>query len=63
VCKRDDVESIEWKMDHSINGGPLYRVVDERDACTLTYAPLAHNAWIRTEDQAEIVGRPVRNIY
>ena len=46
ICLRDpDVESVAWTFDHSINGGPFYRIVDVQDACQLQYKPLEHNAW------------------
>ena len=55
---------LTWRFDHSINGGPFYRMVDEQDACGLQYDPLRHNAWIKgPEDGAPIVGYPVKNEY
>ena len=63
ICKRPEVESVEWKFDHAVNGAPFRRIVDVRDACRLDYEPLAHNDWIRTQSDAEVVGRPVENIY
>lgn len=64
VCKRPSVERVEWSLDHSINGGPFYRIVDEPDACKLKFAPLRHNPWIRLpEEGARIVGYPVKNLY
>lgn len=50
-------------IDHSINGGPFYRIVDEPDLCALTYKPFSHNAWIKTEKEAPAVGRPHKNYY
>ena len=50
-------------LDHSINGGPFYRIVDEKDLCALTYKPFSKNDWIKTEDEAEAVGRPLKNYY
>ena len=65
VCERNtNVESIAFTYDHSINGGPFLRIVDEKDACQLTYKPFSHNVWIKTmKDNPEIVGYPVENIY
>ncbi len=65
ICKRNPaVSRIEWTFDHSINGHPFYRIVDERNACELTYRPFTHNAWIRTmEDSPPAIGRPVENTY
>ena len=50
-------------LDHSINGGPFYRIVDVDDACALTYKPFSKNDWIKTEKTAEPVGRPHKNLY
>lgn len=66
LCRRERarIERIEWQFDHSINGGPFYRIVDVEDVCELEYDWPAHNAWIRTPSEgAEAVGRPVENIY
>lgn len=65
ICKRGaNVERIQWRFDHSINGGPFYRIVDEENACQLQYHTLRHNEWIRLpEEGAEIIGYPVKNIY
>ncbi len=63
LCKDPRIASVEWTFDHSVNGGPLRRIVDERDACALAYDPWRHNAWIRTEREAPVVGTPVKNIY
>ena len=65
-CTREEnsIDRIEWTFDHSINGGPFYRIVDERDACALTYKVLQHNEWIKVpETGAQVVGYPVENIY
>jgi hypothetical protein len=65
LCLRDpDISRIEWTFDHSINGGPFYRIVDTQDVCELDYEPFSHNEWIRTEkDTPPVVGYPVKNIY
>ncbi|MBL4644663.1 MAG: hypothetical protein JKX80_02235 [Candidatus Pacebacteria bacterium] len=56
--------SIEWTFDHSINGGPFLRIVDEKKVCALEYKAFAHNEWIKTEkDSPEIIGYPVENQY
>lgn len=63
-CKERGVERIEWTLDHSINGSPFLRIVDEQNACALSYKPFSHNAWIKTEkDNPVIIGYPVENIY
>lgn len=65
MCRREStITRIAFTHDHSINGGPFLRIVDEHDACTLTYKPFTHNAWIKTHrDNPEIVGYPVENVY
>ncbi|OGJ58044.1 hypothetical protein A2635_01435 [Candidatus Peribacteria bacterium RIFCSPHIGHO2_01_FULL_51_9] len=65
LCSRTpDASYIEWKYDHSVNGGPFYRIVDEQNACSLTYMLWKHNSWIkRYSDKPEIIGYPLENIY
>jgi hypothetical protein len=66
ICRRNAgrLERVEWTFDHSINGGPFYRIVDVPDACALAYRPFSHNAWIRLpEDGAEVRGTPPKNSY
>lgn len=65
VCERNDaVARVDWRFDHSINGGPFLRIVDVDDACALSYIPFVHNEWIKTEkDNPTAVGRPVENVY
>lgn len=64
VCTSNEIRSIAWSLDHSVNGGPFLRIVDESNACTLSYSPFSHNAWIRTEkDNPSVIGYPVENIY
>lgn len=48
---------------HSINGGPLYLIVDEPDLCSLSYNPFWRNEWIKTESTAKPMGRPYKNYY
>jgi hypothetical protein len=56
--------SISLKFDHSINGGPFYRIVDELDICQLHYVPFTRNTWIKTEyDNPEIIGYPVKDFF
>lgn len=61
--KRDDIKSIAWTFDHSINGGPFRRIVDVLDACSLEYHPFSRNTWIRDEHTAPVVGLPYKNTY
>jgi hypothetical protein len=61
-CSRG-ITSIALTFDHSINGGPFYRIVDLANICTVDYQPFMHNAWIMLPPQAQIVGYPVENWY
>ncbi len=61
-CLGSGVERMSWTFDHSINGGPFYRIVNVSDICTLDYKPFGHNEWIQAEG-AEVVGYPVENVY
>lgn len=65
ACGRDQgIARISWTFDHSINGGPFYRLVNEGDACGLEYRSLQANDWIRTPAEgAPIIGYPVKNEY
>lgn len=65
-CERErgDIKRIALRFDHSVNGGPFLRIVDEADVCSLIYEPFRHNHWIKTEkDDPAIIGLPVQNIY
>ena len=66
ACRRFpiDIARIPWTFDHSVNGGPFYRIVDVTNACALSYTPFSHNAWIKTyEENPIIVGYPVKDLY
>jgi len=65
ICKRDEsIDHILWQFDHSTNGGPFYRIVDENNICQLEYKPFSHNTWIKTpKEGAPIMGYPVKNLY
>ena len=64
TCKRfPEIGRIEWKFDHSINGGPFYRIVEEKNVCNLDYKSFKHNEWIKLPEKAKIVGYPVKNVY
>ncbi len=59
-----DVAGIRWTFDHSINGGPFYRIVDEENACVLEYKAFSHNEWIKLpEEGATAVGRAYKNVF
>ena len=64
-CERNpEITHIEWTFDHSINGGPFYRMVDVEDACALEYKAFSHNEWIRVPgESAAVVGYPVKNYF
>lgn len=65
ACMRHPViERVEWTFDHSIDGGPFYRIVDTANACVLSYEPFSHNRWIKLPaDGPEIIGYPVQNYF
>lgn len=64
ICRRfDNVERIEWTLDHSINGGAFHRIVETENACTLEYSIFKHNDWIQSATDQNIIGWPVKNQY
>lgn len=63
TCSYPGVTRISLEFDHSVNGGPFYRIVDESSICDLAYHPFSHNAWIRVPPEAEITGYPRQNAY
>jgi hypothetical protein len=63
-CTRNpSIDHISLIFDHSINGGPFYRIVDVRDVCSLSYDAFTHNSWIKLPPEAPVVGYPVQNVY
>ncbi len=62
LCSKN-VERVAFTFDHSINGGPFYRIVDVPNMCDLTYKPFTHNTWIKEPPEAPAVGYPVQNFY
>ncbi len=63
-CTADNKAEVSFMLDHSINGGPFYRVIDEKNICNLSYRPFDKNSWIKSElDNPKIVGYPVKNYY
>lgn len=48
---------------HSINGGAFLEIVNEPNLCGLEYKAFEHNAWIKLENEAPAIGRPVANRY
>lgn len=63
ICKTAK-NPISLKFDHSINGEPFYRIIDESDLCSLRYIPFTRNNWIKTEyDNPELIWFPVKNFF
>ncbi|MBP9757249.1 MAG: hypothetical protein KBD06_01480 [Candidatus Pacebacteria bacterium] len=62
-CAAPGMKRIELQFDHSINGGPFYRIVDEASICELDYKPFSHNDWIKTPPEAPLAGYARRNSY
>lgn len=62
-CSKPSTVRVSMRLDHSIDGGPFYRVVDEPNICTLSYQPFGHNDWIHSPPDAAIDGYPVKNVY
>lgn len=58
-----EVDRIALTIDHSINGGPFYRIVDLEDVCDVSYRPFQRNPWIKVPPEAPVVGYPTQNIY
>lgn len=56
------VETVSWTFDHSINGNPLYRVIDVENICNLEYKPFTHNNWINITNPPYI-SNVKKNIY
>ncbi len=62
-CSDPGVLRVQMQFDHSIDGGPFYRIVDEQNICTLSYQTFSHNGWIKMPPEAPIVGYPVKNVF
>ncbi len=63
-CRNNNnIAKVSLQMDHSINGGPFYRIVDELDICDVPYNAFGDNAWIKEPPEAPAIGRPVTNTY
>ncbi len=56
-------DHISLQFDHSIDGEPFYRIIDEENICDLTYKTFSHNTWIKNSTESRIVGYPVQNIF
>lgn len=55
-CTDDQNQRIAFQINHSINGGPFYQIVDEPDLCALSYKAFSKNDWIKGPETAQIVG-------
>jgi len=62
-ASNDGINRIALQFDHSINGGPFFRIVDVLDICSLDYRTFGHNDWILRPPESPIVGYPVENSY
>jgi hypothetical protein len=63
-CDSNEGISLAWTFDHSINGGPFYRMINTSNACLLEYKTFRKNDWIRYKrEEMEIVGYPLKNFY
>ncbi len=65
LCKRyPSISKITWTFDHSINGDPFYRIIDEENVCDLEYSAFKHNSWIKLKnDESTLIGYPLKNVY
>jgi len=62
LCLNKKPSRAEYIHDHSINGGPIYRMVHESDACNLKYKFWGNNQWIKDiSENPKIVGYPYFN--
>ena len=59
--KMNPGERMEWKFLESRNGEPFYELINEKNACLLTYKPFSHNSWIKYPDKSLIKGYPYKN--
>lgn len=63
ICEDKQLTKLEWEFVHSVNGKPFRKIVDVENLCDLEYKSFTHNKWIKLENESEIVGIPVKNIY
>ena len=63
-CNEEPPKKYSFRIDHSINGGPFYEVVNESDLCALKYKAFAKNEWIQDSQYAQITGiGDLKNFY
>jgi hypothetical protein len=51
LCKDEHVARVGMVFDHSINGHPYIRLVDEKNICDQDYSFLSHNTWINIDGE------------
>jgi hypothetical protein len=62
LCIQHHALRAEYIHDHSINGGPIYRMVHETNACNLKYNFWGNNLWIKDKSESPtLVGYPYPN--
>jgi hypothetical protein len=60
LCRQGQVD---WRLLSSVNGGPFYEIVNQKNACALDYKIFAKNEWLRLpEEGAIIAGYPEKNV-
>ncbi len=57
------ITRIAFTLDHSINGGPFYRIVDVPDICAVAYHLFEPNMWIKVPPEALVVGKARQDVY
>jgi hypothetical protein len=62
VDRDTNIATISWTLDHSINGQPYERIVDEADVKAITYQTFSHNKWIKLDGESKVLDIPVRKI-
>lgn len=64
-CAKDPtIDRVAMEFDHSINGGPFFKIVDIPNICGVDYKPFSHNKWIEAPTaESEELGYPMKNYY
>jgi hypothetical protein len=62
-CQRPNIAQVGIKIDHSIDGGPFYRIVNVPDICGVPYNAFGPNDWITQPPVSPLDGYPVQNTY
>lgn len=61
-CVRPNIEKVGLEVFHSINGGPLYEIINESDICKLKYYTFGENPWLRSPTETTpFLGWPGKN--